>query len=83
MIIKKINVTRSLLDDIKRKQFRWHGHVQRMDEGRLPKRTMKWQPEVTKKSSNPKLTWMDRIRCMIIQKGLTEEDLDNWRFKVL
>jgi len=33
----KMNITRSLLDDIKTKQLKWCGHVQRMEEGRLPK----------------------------------------------
>jgi hypothetical protein len=29
-----MNVTRSLLADIKNKQLQWYGHVQRMEEGR-------------------------------------------------
>jgi len=33
-----MNVTRSLLDDIKTKQFQWYGHVQRMEEGRCQKK---------------------------------------------
>jgi len=37
-----MNVARSLLDDIKTKQLQWCGHVQRMEEGRLPKEVMKW-----------------------------------------
>jgi hypothetical protein len=37
VIKKKINVTRSLLEDIKTKQLQCYGHVQRMEEGRLPK----------------------------------------------
>jgi hypothetical protein len=36
-----MNVTRSLLDDIKTKQLQWYGHVQRMEEGRLPTEVMK------------------------------------------
>jgi hypothetical protein len=28
-----MNVTRSLLDDVKTKQLQWYGHVQRMEEG--------------------------------------------------
>ena len=32
-----MNVTSSLLDDIKTKQLQWYGHVQRMEGGRLPK----------------------------------------------
>jgi hypothetical protein len=30
-----MNVTRSLLNDIKTKELHWYRHVQRMDEGRL------------------------------------------------
>jgi len=33
-----MNVTRFLLDDIKTKQIQWYGYVQRMEEGRLPKK---------------------------------------------
>ena len=39
-----MNVRRSLLDDIKTKQLQWYGHVQRMEEGRLPKEVVKWRP---------------------------------------
>jgi hypothetical protein len=41
---QKMNVERSLLDDIKTKQLQWYGHVQRMEEGRLPKEVMKRRP---------------------------------------
>jgi hypothetical protein len=37
IIKQKVKVTRSLLEDIKTKQLRWYGHVQRMEEERLPK----------------------------------------------
>ena len=30
IVKKKMNVTRSLLEDIKTKQLKWYGHVQRM-----------------------------------------------------
>jgi hypothetical protein len=39
-----MNVARSLLDDIQTKQLQWYGHVQRMEEGILPKEVMKWRP---------------------------------------
>jgi hypothetical protein len=35
-----MKVARSLLDDIKTKQLRWYGHVQRMEEERLPKKKL-------------------------------------------
>jgi len=44
IIKQKMNVTRSLLDDIKTKQLQWYGHVSRMEEGRLPKEVMRWRP---------------------------------------
>jgi hypothetical protein len=44
IIKQKMKVTRSPLDDIKTKQLRWYKHVQRMEEGRLPKEVMKWRP---------------------------------------
>ena len=37
-IKQKKNVTRSLLEDIKTKQLKWYGHLQRMEEGSLPKK---------------------------------------------
>ena len=36
-----MNIVRSVLDDIKTKQLQWYGHVQRMEEKRLPKEVMK------------------------------------------
>jgi hypothetical protein len=43
VIKEKMNVIRSLLDDVKTKQLQQYGHVQRM-EGRLPKGVLKWRP---------------------------------------
>jgi hypothetical protein len=40
-MIIEMKATRSLLDDIKTKQLRWYGRVQRMEEERLPKEVMK------------------------------------------
>ena len=56
IIKQKMNVTRSLLEDIKTKQLKWYGHVQRMEEGRLPKKVMKWSPPGRRKRGRPKLT---------------------------
>jgi hypothetical protein len=39
-----MSVVRSLLDDVKTKQLQWYGYVERMEEGRLPKKVMKWSP---------------------------------------
>jgi hypothetical protein len=52
---QKIIVTQSLLAAIKTKQLQWYGHVERMEEGRLPKEAMKWRPPGRKKRVRPKL----------------------------
>ena len=38
IIKQKMNVTRSLLGDIKNKQLKWYGYDQRMEEGRCQKK---------------------------------------------
>ena len=86
IIKQKMNVARSLLDDIKTKQLQCYGHVQRMEEGRLPKEVMKWSPPGRRKRGRPKLTWAEGIRGLMGEKGLTEEewnDRGNWRKKII
>jgi len=70
IIKQRINVTRSLLADIKTKQLQWYGHVQRIEEGRLPKEVMKWRPAGRRKRGRPKLTWAEGIRGPMGEKGL-------------
>jgi hypothetical protein len=81
-----MKVTRSLLDDTKSKLLQWYGHVQIMEEGRLPKEVMKWRPPRRRKRDRPKLTWAEGIRGLMGEKGLMEEywnDRRNWRKKIL
>ena len=86
IIKQKMNVKRSLLDDIKTKQLQWYGHVQRMEEGRLPEEVMKWRPPGRRKRGRPKLTWVEGIRGLMGEKGLMEEDWNDrssWRKKII
>jgi len=70
IIEQKMNVTRSVLDGIKTKQLKWYGHVQRMEEGRLPKKVMKWSPPGRRKRGRPKATWAEGIRGLLGGKGI-------------
>jgi hypothetical protein len=81
-----MNVIRSLLDDIKTKELQLYGHVQRMEEGRLPKEVMKWRPPVRRKRGRPKLTCAEGNKGLVGEKGLMEEDWNdrnNWRKKTV
>ena len=83
---KKMNVGRSVLDDIKTKELQWYGRVQRMEEGKLPKDVMKWSPPGRRKRGRTKLTWAEGIRGLMGEKGLIEEDWNdraNWRKKII
>jgi len=51
-----MNLAWSLLDDINTKQLQLYGHVQRIEERRLPKEVMKWSPPRRRKRGRPKLT---------------------------
>jgi hypothetical protein len=85
-IIKKMNSTRSLLDDIKTKQLQWYGHVQRMEEGRMLKEFMKLCPPGRRKRGRPKRSWAEEIAGLMEEKGLMEEDWNdrsNWRKKII
>ena len=74
-----MNVTRSLLDNIKTKQLKWYGHVQRIEEGRLPKQAMKWSPPGRRKRERPKATWTEGITGLMGEKGMTR---DKWKKKI-
>jgi hypothetical protein len=83
IIKQKMNVT---IDDIKTKQLQWYGHVQRMEERRLPKEVMKWRPSGRRKQGRPKITWEEGIRGLMGEKGLLEEewnDRSNWKKKII
>jgi hypothetical protein len=60
-----MNVTRSLLEDIKTKQLKWYGHVQRMEEGRLPKKVMKCSTQGRRKRGRPKATWAEGVTGLL------------------
>jgi hypothetical protein len=40
LIEKKMDIKNSVLDYIRYKQLNWYGHVQRIDQERLPKRIL-------------------------------------------
>jgi len=69
-------VIRSLLNDFKTKQLQLYGHVQRMEEGRLPKEVTKWSQPGRRKRGRPKLTWAEGIRGLMGGKGINGRRLE-------
>jgi hypothetical protein len=70
----KMDAQNMMLDDVTRKQLIWYGHVERMDQTRLPKIMIHWKPEGRKKRDRPRRTCKYGIY-------LKEESLDRtmWR----
>ena len=52
-IMLKMNIKNLVLDYIKYKQSSWFGHVQRMDEERLPRRVLEWYPPGRRRKGRP------------------------------
>ena len=50
----------------------WHGHVQRMAEGRLPKIELKWMPKQKRARGRPKKNWMEGIKKAMNERNLNE-----------
>jgi hypothetical protein len=44
-IRQQIGLEKTITKEIEQNQITWYGHVQRMTEGRLLKRAMKWMPK--------------------------------------
>ena len=60
-IREEIGMTRSLTERVIRGRLRWAGHVERMDDGRLPKRAMSHVEVGRRGRGSPLLRWKDCV----------------------
>ena len=56
--IKKPTIT----EKIRLHRLRWFGHVQRMEENRIPKRVLYMNLETTRPRGRPRNRWLDEVR---------------------
>jgi hypothetical protein len=57
-IVKKPTIT----ETIRLHRLRWFGHVQRMEENRIPKRVLCMNLESTRPRGRPRNRWQDEVR---------------------
>jgi hypothetical protein len=57
-IVKKPTIT----ETISKQKLRWFGHVQRMDENRIPKRVLCMNLESTRPRNSPRNKWQAEVR---------------------
>ncbi|XP_030746469.1 uncharacterized protein LOC115875208 [Sitophilus oryzae] len=72
-------------EDIKINQLKWYGHVQRMEESRIPKKILNWTPQGKRKRGRPRWSWRGGIDGDIRTGGIDENlwtDRDQWKLEI-
>jgi hypothetical protein len=64
-----MNITNSVLDYIRYKQLNRYGHVQRMDEERLPRKILELCPPGRRKGKT-RNSWMQEFTTGMREKGI-------------
>ncbi|CAG9833888.1 unnamed protein product [Diabrotica balteata] len=77
--IRRIGIDGYLTTDIERKQLIWYGHVQRIEDTRLPKKIMQWVPPNRKKRGRPKKTWKEGVTKAMSTRDLRDGQWDDRR----
>ena len=85
LIEEKMNIENSVLDYKRHKQLNWYGHVQRMNQERLPRRILKWCPPGRRRKGRSPNPWMQEVITGIKGRGIGDlewVDREVWRKKV-
>jgi len=84
-IREKTNIKISVLGYIRYKQLNWYGHVQRMDQKRLPRRILEWCPLGRRRKGRPRNSWMQGLQTAMRERGIGDLEWVNregWRKKI-
>lgn len=80
-----MHVKHTMVEEIKIKQLKWYGHVQRMTPERLPKQILEWTPTGRRRRGRPRKSWREGIDKDMREKGLEEGQWNNrseWRLGI-
>ena len=73
--IRRRSGQRSVIEIIKENRWKLYGHVLRMPENRLPKQSIQWNAENSRRRGSPKDTWRRTIQREIMLNNLREENV--------
>ena len=66
-----------LEDIIRRKRLQWLGHVHRMQQNRIPKQVLQWNPHGKKKRGRPRKNWKATVNKDLEDIGMSWEEAEN------
>ena len=72
-IREETGVQMSLTERVVRSRLQWTGHVERMADGRLPKRTAELREQGRTRRGRPSLRWEDCVKRNVRKAGEEEE----------
>jgi hypothetical protein len=71
-IRQRIGLEEKIIREIEQNRLTWYGHVQRIAEGRLPKRALKWRPKQKIARGRLKKNWTKGIKKAMNERNLSE-----------
>ena len=60
----------TIVREVKARRIRWLGHVQRMEENRVPKKVLCSKPEGSRSVGRPRLRWLDDVEADLKELGV-------------
>ena len=80
-----MKVEHTLVEDIQTKQLVWYGHLQRMEDDRLPKKVLKWTPTGRRRRGRPRKGWIEGVEKEMERCGIPHDLWNNrgeWRLEI-
>ena len=59
----------AIQEHIKKKELRWFGHLNRLDENRIPRKVFEARTEGTRTRGRPRMEWEKHITGIAKEKG--------------
>ena len=70
---RRAGIERELASRADQRVLRWFGHVERMDDCRIPRRVLMAEVSERRVRGRPRLGWMDGVKVALGYKGMTVE----------
>ncbi|XP_078381427.1 uncharacterized protein LOC144664190 [Oculina patagonica] len=73
--LRRATSTNNISADVKKRRWRWIGHVLRMDPSTIPRVALHWTPSEKRARGRPKETWRRKVEKEMRKSGLSWGEL--------